>query len=475
MKCLTFFIKVVSGFIDSLKPQKVFVVIAVFFGVAFIFITPPFHIPDELVHFYRAFQVSTGKLIPIKTDNRVGGNIPVSLEKITDPFIVFIFYPNKRVTFEIIKTASKIPLNKSVEKFVDFPNTAVYSPFCYLPQAFSIFVLRTFDLNPLYIYYGTRLFTLIFWILCIYSAISMIPIYKWLFCFIALLPMSVFINMSLSADVMANSVAFLFIALVLKLSYSQSQITGKQLFFFYTLIFLLVSVKIVYTPLILISLVIPKNKFAHFKTYYLNLLLVPLLVFISVIFWGKFTNNLYVPFADYNSQYRGAAALVDGANMYQQMDFILKNDWYIFNVFIKSIHHTFNMYFEGYIGTFGWLDTKLPLWLVYFSYCLLFAVAILDGDKDIRTKPIHRTIFLLAFIVTLCLVLLSQHLTWVPVGWEFIGTIQGRYFIPFAPLLFMLFHTKFSARKITPVLVLFFTVLSLSFSVYILYCRYYSN
>jgi len=70
--------------------------------------------------------------------------------------------------------------------FTDFPNTALYSPLCYAPQALAIFIGRTIGLNPLIIFYLARIAALACWIAALYVCIRIIPAYKWLLAMLAL-------------------------------------------------------------------------------------------------------------------------------------------------------------------------------------------------------------------------------------------------------------------------------------------------
>ena len=49
--------------LSALTPRRVFLVSAVLGGAAFIVTTPPFQVPDEPAHFYRAYSVSEGRLL----------------------------------------------------------------------------------------------------------------------------------------------------------------------------------------------------------------------------------------------------------------------------------------------------------------------------------------------------------------------------------------------------------------------------
>ncbi len=460
--------------LSKIRPELFFVTLASFFGLIILLITPPFQSPDEINHFYRAYQISEGNLIAKKQNNRVGGYLPTSLVKIADPFLGLRWDSQIKTTCKTITEQFKIPLNSKEKNFVDFPNTGMYSPISYLPQAIAILVLRKLDLPPLYIFYGARVFTLLFWIISIFYSIKIIPFYKWFFALVALLPMSVFINMSLSADVVTNLLSFILIAYGLKLAYSDRQVRKKQFVIISLLVVLLASAKLVYTPIMLLLLLIPKEKFFSTKTYYVQLISLFVIAFATIFFWSTIMNNLYVPYSVYDMEFRDTATLNSCADMHEQMQYILHHGLYLWHVYVNSMIGAFDMYFQGYIGTLGWLDTELPMPLIYLSYIVLCAVAFMDGCKNIYLKLHQKTIILFSFVILIGLVLLSQYLTWDCVGGDIIETLQGRYFTPIFPLLFMLFYNmKFSYPKVVVFLVVLFSSISLSFTIDKLYVRYY--
>jgi len=460
--------------IDKVKPEIFFVIFAFFFGLLIVLITPPFQIPDEINHFYRAYQISEGQLIAVKHDNRIGGYMPKSLIESTEPFRGLCWNMQAKTSYKAITKQFKIPLEPDRKIFVDFPNTGMYSPISYVPQSISIFVLRNFNLPPLYIFYGARIFTSLFWLLSIFYVIKIIPFYKWFFALIALLPMSLFINGSLSADVVTNVLSFIIIAYFLRLAYFEQIFTLKNLIIITVLAILLALAKLVYIPLVLLFLLIPKEKFSSKKGYYTQLIIFFVISIGAAFLWSRIVNNLYLPYEQYNEHFRDNATLIGCANMHDQIQYILTHGIYLGHVFINSMTQTFDMYFQGYIGTFGWLDTKLPIWFIYLSYFILILIALNDKNKDISLKLSHKLIVFICLILAISLILLSQHLTWDCVGDKIIATIQGRYFIPVFPLLFMLFYNrKINYSKYIAHIIIVYSLFSLSFTVNTLYKRYY--
>lgn len=460
--------------LNWLKPEFVFLVFASLFGLLVLFLTPPFQGADEVNHFYRAYQISEGKFITQKQNNRIGGEVPESLVAFTKPFTDLRWSIHHKTNYETIKQQAQIALEPEKKLFVDFPNTGMYAPTSYLPQALSLFIFRQLNLSPFYLFYGARLFALLFWIAGIFYAIKTIPFYKWLFVLLALLPTSVFVNASLNADMMTNLLSFVLIAYLLRLAFYEEAVTNKKVFIATLLAVLLASCKTVYTPIVLLFLLIPKRKFSDSKNYYAGLMLFFFASFGMALLWSNIMNKLYTPYNLYNPQYRNGIDLVSCADMSEQIHYIKNHGFYLFDVFVNSLKQAFDMYFEGYIGTFGWVETKLPLWFIYTAYSVILIVAVLDKNKNIVLKPIHKITIAVCLIAVVCLVLLSQHLTWDCVGGDIIATISGRYFIPAFPLLFMLFYnSKLNTTGLLIPLILLFSFFGLSFTGYTLYKRYY--
>jgi uncharacterized membrane protein len=461
--------------LDKMRPEIFFLYVSLCFGLIILIITPPFQIPDETNHFYKAYQISEGKFVSIKKDNRLGGNVPVSLVKVTEPFLRLRWNENNKIDKNAILKQLQMPLVAEEKVFVDFPNTGLYSFVTYAPQALSIFISRCFSLPSLWIFYLSRLFALVFWVFCVFYAIKIIPVYKWFFCLLALLPMSLFINMSLSGDVVTNALAFMLIAYILRLAFCEKNVTSINFLCVMVLSILLALSKIVYTPLIFIFLIIPKDKFVSTKAFYFLSSVLFCIAFLTVLFWSNIISGLYIPYSAYDPAFRDNASLVKDADIHDQLHYILTHGFYFFDVMYNSMTKSFDMYFEGYIGTFGWLDTNLPKWLVIFSYLIILIVAFIGDGNSFQFTFKNKFILFFSFIAALSLLLLSQHLTWDIVGGDRIVTIQGRYLIPILPLLFMICKSsKFNYIRSVPFIVIIFSGLSLVITVYTLFNRYYS-
>lgn len=454
--------------------QNVFLIFALLYGLFFIIVTPPFQSPDEPEHFYRAYEISEGYFIALKQDHRIGGYLPESIVFVVKPFLSLRWNSDKKVTANEIGQMFKIPLNPDQNRFVDFPNTAIYPPFTYTPQVIIIAVARLMQLPPLLIFYLARLSSLISWIFLVYYAIKIIPGFKWFFTILALLPMSVFINSSVSGDVFINGISFLLIAYILKCAFADLPLTKKDWVVIILLTLLLASLKIVYAPLALLILIIPTRNFrkGSYKNFFITLVLAS--TFLTMAFWSAIINGLYIPLEEYNPAYREGIGLLPGINAHQQLEWIISNPLYLLQVITHSILTMPDVYLPGYIGIFGWLEIPLPLGIVILAYIGIFLVLFLDRSEKVMLSGVIRIIMIGVSGITISLIFFSQLLIWTHPADKLISGVQGRYLIPVFPLLLLSFHTKIfpSSGKISRVVMLF-SVFLLSISIILIYRRYY--
>ncbi len=461
------------NFLLSIKPEHIFAVIAAIFGVLYLFLTPPFQSPDENRHFYRAYHMSQGSIFATKMDGRVGGYLP---KKVKESLVQFSAMRGRVVEItsrEEIMSSISHNGNETME-FVDFPSMAVYTPISYVPQAIGIRLARFFSDSPIIALYAGRLMTLIVWMIALFYAIRMTPIFKWLIVALALLPMSLFIHSSLTADMATNAVVFLLLAFILKNTFSDHQQTRKEYLTLVILVFLLASAKFLYSPIILLFLIIPLKNFTGKKQFFLRFLGLGLLALITTACWPLILGVGYVSYADYNPDYAETVNLLACANVKEQLAYILSHGFYVFKVISTSVVESSRMFLVGTIGNFGWLEVPLSSFWVVFGYLGLTLVAVSDGNSTFQLKRYQRLIIITPFMLIFLLIIVSQLLIWTCVGSELVGNLQGRYFIPIVPLVFfMMYRSNEKFKKYVPAGVVFFSSTLLIVSSLLIYKRFY--
>jgi uncharacterized membrane protein len=423
-----------------LKPHYFFLIIGSIFGILFLVLTPPFQVPDEINHFYRAYHIADGNLSAIKQDNRLGGFIPQSLIQAIAKNANIKGSPFTKTSFRHIEKQLQLPLEDEPKEFVDFPNVALYTPISYAPQSLVIALMKRLHIAPVKILYVTRFSMLLLWLATVFYMVKKLPIFQWFFSLIALLPMSLFINMSVSADVVTNILCFLWIGHVFKLAFGDKVVDIKDIVLLFVLSILLSSAKYVYTPSVFLVFLIPASKYFNWSTSK-SVLLHLSIIFIAfaVAFKGSsYASHTYIAYADYNKAYNVGIDIPIGVDINGQMAYLKANPKKIIEVVVTGFCESFLMLKNTYIGVLGWLDVRIPMLFIYLGYVSILLVLLYENfinKHKIGYK--QRIILLLVSSLMMFLVYLSQYLSWAAVGSEYCGSIQGRYFIPILPLLFL--------------------------------------
>ncbi len=443
--------------------EAVFVILASIFGLVIMFITPPFQVPDELNHFFRAYQIAEGQFLPQKIDEKhYGGVLPVSLHNTGLKVNDLPFHPEAKTTTKQIRNLFKIPLNQEVKRSLLFNNTAPYSPVLYIPQAIGILIGRFLDLSPVALLYLGRFLNLILYVFLIAMAIRLAPFSKWVFFMLGLMPMSIFLGASLSADTYTIGLAFVLIAFIMKISFEHHKMDIIQSTILFILIFLTLFGKQGYFLLAGLYFLIPSKKFDTRKKYLMFAAIYFIFCIFIVILWHSAT--------------RGVTLQRSGVSPPDQIVFILSHPYGFMETLIKTIRFKTLFYLSSFIGTLGWMDVILaPGFKITYFVMLLAAGTINTGEGKLTYK--NKSLLAAIWGGNSLLLLVMIYLWWNPVGDPSIYGIQGRYFIPLAPLFFLLFHSRIKLIKhseiLMPVILIAFSLGSLTYTVYMLVDRYY--
>ena len=463
-----------------MKPHTFFLLVGLISGLTFLVLTPPFQTPDEVNHFYRAYDMAQGNLLATKQDNRLGGFMPKSLIEAVNKNFDIRFEPYLRTSYKNISDQLRIKLTDTTKEFVDFPNTALYSPISYLPQAVFITIFKFLGFRPIMLLMLTRLMMLFLWLITVYNVIKMLPFFKWFFCFCALLPMSVFVNMSVSADVVTNILGFLWIGNVFSFAFSERKILAKNLIQLLVIALLFASAKYVYTPIVCLIFLIPIHKFpkiVFLDTRFKQFLFPVALVFVSLIvaFLGsRYATSITLSNANYNPSYVVASGIPTGVDMKAQITFLKSQPKKLLNVVSGGVAQIYLALQDSYIGTLGWLDVRIPESLIYLGYLSLFFILLFDNAAArFKIKFWQRMLMFLVGSLVFYLICFSQYLSWVPVGGSYSYGMQGRYFIIVMPLIFLGLIPTYLNQRLLLYFSLLASVLLLASSAKCLYNRYF--
>lgn len=462
-----FLIMKMCNFLSILKkPQNVFLIFALFWGLMFAVINPPFQAPDEYAHMYKIYGYTDFSLSFKKLNSRAGQILPISLTKTVKDFTRVTFFPSSKLSkSEIIKSLD-IPLEKNKTSFQVY-NPASYTPVSYFPHFLVMWVMKVLSVNPIWMMYILRIVSLITYVALVYTAIKTTPIKKWLFVLISILPMSLYEASALSTDALTMGLSFLYIAYVLKIALCNKVFSKKDGVIFALLITLISICKFAYLPLILMYFMIPKEKFPNGRMAYFFWVLV-----LNVLFIGAFLactiHNVSGLVPEFSQRHLKSISEV--------LKFIITHPLtYLHGVF-ETVFRLTTEYIETIIGRFGWMDTCLPVFVIN-SYVLLLIFASVfntedensDGNIDytLKMKLIGVGIYALTFFITLTSVYLIFQ------QWPVITGLQGRYLLPVFPLMCLFFTTKKLKFKYLPLLIVISSIFLLFVSIIVLIKRFY--
>ncbi|MBR2754052.1 DUF2142 domain-containing protein [Candidatus Saccharibacteria bacterium] len=413
--------------------EKQFLFLALILGTLFIVILPPGQSPDEVTHFKRAYGISDGIFLPVEiegTGGRVGSDIPVGTDVLSS-------VPKHGTYFKI---ADRIDDGIEQKTPQVYTSAALYSFICYIPQVLASLVGKILNFSVLGTAYLMEIFNYAFWVVLVFYAIRLIPKFKSIVLFIALLPITIQEATSMSPDALTIGLCLFFVSYILYLAYGKKRILEKQDYIILAVCSIIVGFcKIVYLPLVLLLLLIPKERFKSNKQRWV--FLGTLIAFVAII------NAVWLLVSSrYLIEYRS------GVNSKEQLIGILKNPSGYFITIFRSINANSYLWLSNMLGmTLGSFRFNLPAILFFVSFAIM---VLLFGQRieSLKMKKFDRWIIAFVLFVIFALILTSLYMQWTPYGDEIIDGVQGRYFLPIL-ILTPIMISRTEIRRKYPVLI----------------------
>ena len=391
-------------FLEVFFPDKTWLrpILLLALGLSFMFILPPAAPPDEAHHFYRAFEISCRNLFSKSFPGGAGGNIlPAGIEAYTDPSAV---------------------LDWGNASPVLFSNTALYFPTCYLPQALGIRIARLFTNHTMAVFYAGRAANFATAYVLSILALKYMPFGKTILFIIMCFPVTLQEMVSLSPDAVTNALSFLFLAGVLRLCHDGKQLTRRQFVQLLVCSLWLSAAKVIYVAAGLIAVLLPASLYKDGKTARRAralLLLTPVIAnILSMSYSARFIGDLTA-----------------GVNAAGQVKFALTNPVLVLLAVIRSTAQDLQFWVRSMTADYmGSLNLMINPGVTLVLMLLLgFAVASADAGEENRNRRLSISLMILAAFGFLAM-LGSLYVTWTVVGAGKVNGIQGRYLIPFVPM-----------------------------------------
>ena len=416
--------------IKDFSLEKLFVLIALFFGILFVFILPPFQSVDEGMHFFRTYQISEGKFISQNIEGAVGDEIPASLSKFYEMYVPFIRNIDKKTGISDIKRDLLFPLNKEEKVFTRFTNTSLYSPVCYISQLPGVIAGKIAGLSLGGLYYLGRISNLISYCLLVFFALRITPFFKCPMFLLALMPMSLSLAGAYTCDVAVLGLNFLWMAVILKVMTLPQKVTfSNKWVIILAVLGLLISLSKSYILLLPLIFLLPPKFFNTKKDYFISTLGILAVAIAGLAFWSFCIRGLSL---DMNNSF---------ANSAMQMEFIKSHPFAYIFVLIKTFFVKTPRLLITMIGVLGWQDTKLD-WITYIAYPVLMYFAVCADNFDFKPEKWQKILIWIVLIAGTIITYTSLYIMWSPVGNSVILGLNGKYFIPLMLPLCLIFKNS---------------------------------
>lgn len=382
---------------------------------------------DEEVHFSQAFWMAN-YLSPVHAEPALLSEFiagvdtwPYNQPESSDEQAALISYLNENASYRGGEHMWSTDLNKTtVTGYVGSALVLKAGELMHIP--FGI-LYKLGRLGNLYVY-----------AVVIYFAIKKMPIGKAICAFLALMPEPMFIAGAYSYDPTVTAFLWLSFACILDAVLGERKIDWKTYAFIVIAFIWGCRIKAVYAPLILLGLMIPSENFRSKREMYL---MKGGLIAVCAVMMLSFVLPVVIAPRDIGDV-RGDSTSEKG-----QMAYILGQPLAYTWVLICNILKTFPSYVwgENSLGLIGHAGTMSFPWVLYAGS----AAVILTGGQSYCGKRLSKKQKLWIFILcagTAALVWTSMYIAFTKPGTTHVDGVQGRYYLPFLPLLWMVFNPE---------------------------------
>lgn len=447
------------------KLEDIYPLAGLLLGLLYLFVLPPLSGPDEISHYISAYQLSSHLLG--QPANSEDGHVLVRtqdwfLEDIYGDYEYEIIdgYLTKKVQ-EGQKEAVVIgrPLTESVYRLIHerlgeeepeeirlqreasgetavspYP-PVVTTPAAYIPQALGVSLARVLKLDSLWLAYMGRFCNLLFFVAVTWLAMKKLPFGKEVLFGVSVLPMTLHLSATFSYDVWIMAWIFYFTSYCLYLTYDAVQVKIRDVLVLTLVMALVGPCKMVYGVFMGLCLLIPVRKFGGWRKWLLSAGCVLGAWALAMAVINGRTVSTYV--APETENY-----IVWAEETGYTLGTLLHQPYQTLRIFFNTIMWQAEQYHLTMIGAYlGNLDPVLdvPYVLVMaFTAGLLYLAFRKPGEALVLTGGKRLWVWMLCLSCAGA-TMLSMLLAWTPLSSQVISGVQGRYFLPFLPVLLMSF------------------------------------
>lgn len=468
-------VAMLSGFLLMKKKcrlETVVLLTSLLYGTMYLSVLPPLSAPDEMRHYISAYQLSnrmmgepawmddgTGALkVPVReedwfaedscgdfdafltadgvlaTDADGADGAKISGQILTEETYKLIH--EKGLSWEESRTAADGTYGNGTALSNHHP--VVTTPLAYVMPALGITLARLIGLNSLGLMFLGRFFNLLLFVVTGYLTVKKLPFGKEVLFGATLLPAVITLSASFSYDAFILAGIFYFTAYCLHLAYAAEAVRAADVLALAGIMAAVGPCKMIYTVFMGLCLLIPVKKFSGWGRWTASAIFVLFAWAAVMVLVNSQTVASYATEMGNYIEWAGEPGYSLTELIHRPVHFMKL----FFNTLMWQLEYWHMTLIGAYLGN---IDTVLDvpyLFVVFFSTGLLILALRKPGDKLVLTGGKRIWIW---FLCLLCAgaAMFSMLLAWTPVSSRIICGVQGRYFLPFLPVLLMSLKNDF--------------------------------
>jgi hypothetical protein len=392
-----------------LSPLRVWLVLGGIGLLLLAALTPPFENPDEQHHFFQAYRLSEGRATPDRLGGRIGWWLPDSIPAVSarylgsdavDPGI-------RHRTASVAERLEDLKRPLHPDRRSLHPVANVYFPTGYAPQAAGIWLGRQLGLGPLGLLYAARVANALFGLALVALALRLLPTGAPVALSLALLPGAMQGFASASADALTVGGGFVLASAAMRATLGLSH--GR-------LAALAVAAvglgKYAYLPMGLSALG------GRRRAVLLALVAAAAVV---VALWVKSNSVAF-------------QSVRPGVDFAGQVAFVAAHPLNFLAAAAVTLTLGGAGLGRGFLGTLGWGTLLLPP-PVYGLLGMGLLLSLFAAMPAVQLPRRTLATWAVLGLGTGLVIMLAMYINWTPVGSPVVLGVQGRYFLPIAPLM----------------------------------------
>lgn len=441
---------------------RIFLVVLLSLGTMYSILFQPGTAPDETYHFQCSYKYSDYLLLKKPTADSMA-------IRIVDVDMLEQMSGNNRLSYSrFTAIADDFELHASSSEELSIQPQSAFSlgsnpPQLKISSAIGITIARLLGLGCYPLFYLGRLFNFLPFAFLVYFAVKLTPVCRNAFMAIALLPMTLHISSSYSYDAGIIGLSLFLIAFCLKAIYSSEKLSLMHRIAIAVTALLLAPCKVIYALLILMVFLIPQKVFASKSAAVFYKIGVPLfsLGMLLLLRLSSMLNLAGIGSTTGANQTVGGSGQVQFHSIYEFFSDPINTG----RIFLDTLNAKGDFYFTSTIGgSLGWFQPELVSpWFIVMAFAILLLLAFLKTPDSGPIAPfVHKLVYTGIFCLGFFATMLSMFFGHTAQQGTIIEGVQGRYLLPFLPMLALVIQNSIIESKKSLRLIILFGMLTLN-------------